>query len=149
MIEANGGTPPVTYTQFCHVTLGVGPPPRPCPPVDLGSVTFASLPEELMAELKFYTAVPTPDMMGFERTIEDKVYKVSNLLQSNICSVKQCSIVFVIVSHKKVEEETLLPKLSVNSVLVNTFNLMINRNRYSADKYCTVLFSVQGFKFFA
>jgi len=56
--------------------MGVGPPPRPCPPVDLASVTFANPPEELLAELQFYTAVPTPDMLGFERTCEDKVYKV-------------------------------------------------------------------------
>jgi hypothetical protein len=78
IIEANGGTPPLTYAQFCHVTLGVGPPPRPCPDVDLGSVTFASLPEELLAEMRFYTAVPTPEMLGFVRTIEKKVYRVRN-----------------------------------------------------------------------
>ena len=26
IIEANGGTPPLTYNQFCHVTKAVGPP---------------------------------------------------------------------------------------------------------------------------
>ena len=28
IIEANGGTPPLTYTHFCHVTSALGPPPR-------------------------------------------------------------------------------------------------------------------------
>jgi hypothetical protein len=49
VIEANGGTPPLTYAHFCHVTMGVGPPPRPCPSVDLATLEFASLPEDLQA----------------------------------------------------------------------------------------------------
>jgi hypothetical protein len=88
IIEANGGTPPFTYAQFCHVTMGVGPPPRPCPDVDLTGVTFASLPEELLAELRFYTAVPTPEMLGFSRTIEKKVYRVrSSHLEIKLCNL--------------------------------------------------------------
>jgi hypothetical protein len=29
--------------------MGVGPPPRPCPSVDLATLEFASLPEDLQA----------------------------------------------------------------------------------------------------
>ena len=29
VIEANGGFPPLTYAQFCHVSKAVGPPPGP------------------------------------------------------------------------------------------------------------------------
>jgi hypothetical protein len=85
LIEANGGTPPLTYAHFCHVTLGVGPPARPCPDVDLASVEFASLPEELQADMRFFTAVPTPEMLGFVRTIENKIYRVSTVPQSIMC----------------------------------------------------------------
>jgi hypothetical protein len=31
----------------------------------------------LQAEMGFATAIPTPELLGFTRTIENKVYKVS------------------------------------------------------------------------
>ncbi len=62
MIEANGGTPPLTYAHFCHVTMGVGPPPRPCPSVDLATLEFANLPEDLQAAFFWIrSALPIPD----------------------------------------------------------------------------------------
>jgi len=75
IIEANGGTPPVTYTHFCHVTSALGEPVRPFDDLDLARINFIDLDEDIMRELKFYPSVPTPEILGFERKGERKVYK--------------------------------------------------------------------------
>ena len=43
IIETNGGSPPLTYSQFCHVTRAVGPPRRPLPDTDLTGVEWVEL----------------------------------------------------------------------------------------------------------
>eukprot|EP00088_Acartia_fossae_P070001 TRINITY_DN925_c0_g1_i7.p1 TRINITY_DN925_c0_g1~~TRINITY_DN925_c0_g1_i7.p1 ORF type:complete len:539 (+),score=169.43 TRINITY_DN925_c0_g1_i7:322-1938(+) len=74
IIEANGGTPPLTYTHFCHVTTGLGDPARPYEDVDLSTVNFLEIDEDVMLELKFYPCVPTPETLGFVKNGECKVY---------------------------------------------------------------------------
>jgi len=78
VIEANGGTPPLTYSQFCHVTQGLGPPKRPVSKVELEDVEFVELEvyDELLANLTVFPSTPTPDMVGIEKQGgENKVYK--------------------------------------------------------------------------
>jgi len=78
VIDANGGGPPLTYSQFCHVTKGVGPPRRPMPDVDLEEVEFVELDEveDLLTEMTVFPTTPTPDMLGIEREgTENKIYK--------------------------------------------------------------------------
>ena len=78
IIEANGGTPPLTYSQFCHVTKAVGPPRRPLPDVDFTDVEFIELNEypSVLTSLTVFPAIPTPQMLGVEREgQEEKIYK--------------------------------------------------------------------------
>lgn len=78
IIEANGGSPPLTYSQFCHVTQGVGPPRRPIPDIDLSDVEFVELEDydDLLAKMTVFPTTPTPDMLGIEQEGgENKVYK--------------------------------------------------------------------------
>jgi len=74
IIEANGGTPPLTYTHFCHVTSAIGPPTRPYNDMDLTTINFLELDEDVMRDLKFYPSIPTPEILGFVRNGENKVY---------------------------------------------------------------------------
>ena len=78
IIEANGGSPPLTYSQFCHVTDGIGEPKRPYDDVDLSTIQFVHLTEAVMIELKCHPSVPTPEHLGFVHQGETKVYKVSS-----------------------------------------------------------------------
>jgi len=78
IIEANGGSPPLTYSQFCHVTRGIGPPKRPIDDVDLDDTDFVELEEfdELLSSLTVFPTTPTPDMVGVEKEGgENKIYK--------------------------------------------------------------------------
>ena len=43
IIEAHGGSPPLTYLQFCQVAQSLGSPPPPLPDVDLRNITFLHL----------------------------------------------------------------------------------------------------------
>ena len=45
IIEANGGSPPLSYSEFCHVAKSLGPPERPLPDVDLRQPAPLSLVE--------------------------------------------------------------------------------------------------------
>lgn len=45
IIQANGGSPPLTYAMFCQVTEIVGLPPQPCPNPDFSNVKL-HLPED-------------------------------------------------------------------------------------------------------
>ncbi|XP_076439549.1 cryptochrome-1-like [Babylonia areolata] len=40
IIDANGGSPPLTYEMFCQVTRIVGQPPQPCPDPDFSGVSL-------------------------------------------------------------------------------------------------------------
>ena len=78
IIEANGGSPPLTYTQFCHVTTAIGAPERPVPDLDFTDVEFAEVEnnENLLAELTVFPNIPTPPMVGIEKEEEvEKIYK--------------------------------------------------------------------------
>ena len=78
IIEANGGSPPLTCAQFCHVTKGIGPPQRPVEDVDLKGIQFAELEdcEDLLTELTVFPNIPTPQMLGIEKEGDmDKIYK--------------------------------------------------------------------------
>jgi len=67
IIETNGGSPPVTYGQFCHVTKAVGEPQRPLPHQDLSRVKFAKLNETpLASNIEVYPNIPTAEMLGFK-----------------------------------------------------------------------------------
>ena len=77
LIEANGGTPPLTYAQFCHVTRGVNKPPRPLEDVDLQNLNFVELPNRLQTDLKCFPTCPTPQDLGVSWNGEQKVYGVS------------------------------------------------------------------------
>ena len=69
IIEANGGIPPLTYGQFCHVTKAIGPPRRPFPNVDLKDVDFCTLEDypDLVSNLTLFPNVPTPQILGINR----------------------------------------------------------------------------------
>ena len=69
IIEAHGGTPPLTYSHFCEVAQAVGPPARPLPEVDLTDVAFVHLESypHLLSSLTVFPHVPTPAMLGIER----------------------------------------------------------------------------------
>jgi len=76
IIQTNGGSPPITYNQFVHVTKAVGDPAKPVPDVDLKEVTFTELDENLQAQLKVFPKVPTAEMLGFNKPENgNKVYK--------------------------------------------------------------------------
>jgi len=78
IIEANGGSPPLTYSQFCHVTKGIGQPKKPVPDADLKDVQFVELEscENLLSELTVFPNIPTPQMLGIEKETDvDKIYK--------------------------------------------------------------------------
>ena len=62
IIETNGGTPPLTYNQFCHVTKSIGPPRRTLPDVDLSDVEFVELQAypDILTELTVFPNIPTP-----------------------------------------------------------------------------------------
>ena len=78
IIEANGGTPPLTFSQFCHVTTTVGLPKRPLPDVDMRKVKFLKLESypKMLAALTVFPHLPTPQMLGIEReTGENKIYQ--------------------------------------------------------------------------
>ena len=75
IIEANGGFPPLTYAQFCHIAKAVGRPDRPRPDVDLSSVELIDLStsENLISEkLTLFPTTPSPEMVGIERDPEWK-----------------------------------------------------------------------------
>jgi len=80
IIEANGGFPPLTYAQFCHVAKAVGPPPRPRKDVDLSEVEFIDLStmENLISDMTLFPTTPTPEMVGVERDPVWKEKKVFN-----------------------------------------------------------------------
>ena len=78
IIEANGGTPPLTYGQFCHVTKAIGPPKRPVDDVDLKNVEFVELENfpDILSSMTVFPNLPTPQMLGIEREAdEEKIYK--------------------------------------------------------------------------
>ena len=77
VIEANGGFPPLTYAQFCHVSKAVGPPPRPSEDVDLSNVDFVDLAtaENLLSDnLTLFPTTPSPEMLGIEKE-KDPLWK--------------------------------------------------------------------------
>ena len=81
MIEANGGFPPLTYAQFCHVSKAVGPPLRPRDDVDLSNVDFVDLAtaENLVSDnLTLFPTTPSPEMLGIERDPLWKEKKIYN-----------------------------------------------------------------------
>ena len=81
VIEANGGFPPLTYAQFCHVSKAVGPPPRPRDDVDLTNVDFVDLAtaENLVSDnLTLFPTTPSPEMLGIERDPLWKEKKIYN-----------------------------------------------------------------------
>ena len=78
IIEANGGSPPLTYSQFCHVTKGIGPPKKPVPDANLKGVQFVELEscENILSDLTVFPNIPTPQMLGIEKENDvDKIYK--------------------------------------------------------------------------
>ena len=77
IIDANGGTPPLTWRQFCYVIKTVGPPRRPLPDVDLRHVEFIELDSypHMLAALTIFPHIPTPEMLGISRESgEEKIY---------------------------------------------------------------------------
>jgi len=64
------------------VTKGIGEPKRPLPNIDLSTVSFYEIPDSILAELKTFPGVPTPEDLGFYKGDEEKIYKVIN---SMIC----------------------------------------------------------------
>jgi len=81
VIEANGGFPPLTYAQFCHVSKAVGPPLRPRDDVDLSNVDFVDLAtaENLVSDnLTLFPTTPSPEMLGIERDPLWKEKKIYN-----------------------------------------------------------------------
>jgi len=81
VIDANGGFPPLTYAQFCHVTKAMGPPSRPKKDTDLSEVEIVdlSLAENLVSEdLTLFPTTPTPEMLGIERDTVWKEKKIFN-----------------------------------------------------------------------
>eukprot|EP00092_Neocalanus_flemingeri_P026117 GFUD01028305.1.p1 GENE.GFUD01028305.1~~GFUD01028305.1.p1 ORF type:complete len:538 (+),score=140.55 GFUD01028305.1:90-1703(+) len=78
IIEANGGSPPLTYSQFCQVTDGIGQPRRPVADAQLTDVKFVELEscENLLSELTVFPNIPTPQMLGIEKENGvDKIYR--------------------------------------------------------------------------
>eukprot|EP00090_Calanus_glacialis_P015078 TRINITY_DN23945_c0_g1_i1.p1 TRINITY_DN23945_c0_g1~~TRINITY_DN23945_c0_g1_i1.p1 ORF type:complete len:557 (-),score=96.24 TRINITY_DN23945_c0_g1_i1:131-1714(-) len=77
IIAANGGSPPLTYSQFSHVTKGIGPPRRPMPDVDFSRVQFAKLESfgTLLRSLAVFPTTPTPSMLGIKNSSQsEKLY---------------------------------------------------------------------------
>jgi len=78
IIETNGGSPPLTYGHFCHVTKAIGPPRRPVSDVDLKDVEFIEVEmyPEVLSSLTVFPNLPTPQMLGIMReNDEEKIYK--------------------------------------------------------------------------
>jgi len=78
IIEANGGCPPLTYSQFCHVTKGIGEPRKPVADADFSKVSFLELEEceNLLSDMTVFPNIPTPQMLGIEKDESvDKIYK--------------------------------------------------------------------------
>jgi len=68
IIETNGGSPPVTYGMFCHVTKAVGEPQRPLPRQDLSKVKFAKIDDvSFSSSIEVFPKVPTVEMLGFTK----------------------------------------------------------------------------------
>lgn len=59
IIDANGGSPPLTYEMFCQVTNIVGAPPQPCPHPDFTGIDF---PDPSIADNQF--RIPTCEELG-------------------------------------------------------------------------------------
>ena len=77
IIEANGGSPPLSYSQFCHVAKSIGPPERPLPDVDLRNISFLQLESypHMLSSLTVFPDVPSPAMLGIERERDEaKMY---------------------------------------------------------------------------
>ena len=85
IINANGGVPPLSYGDFCHVTQTLGLPKRPVPNVNLKNVEFLELENknypEVMECLTVFSSLPTPQMLGIEKEDdEETVHKGGELL---------------------------------------------------------------------
>ncbi|PVD30350.1 hypothetical protein C0Q70_09614 [Pomacea canaliculata] len=59
IIQANGGSPPLTYAMFCQVTDIVGLPPRPCPQPDFKGVNLP-----VVDNKKDVMGIPTCEELG-------------------------------------------------------------------------------------
>jgi len=76
IIEAHGGTPPLTYSQFCHVTKSMGEPARPWPDIKLADLKFYHFSEDVLGDLRVHLCIPTPEELGFHKEGEEcKLYK--------------------------------------------------------------------------
>lgn len=76
IIEANGGSPPLTYEMFCQVTKIVGAPPQPCPRPDFMGI---DLPDPSTADDQF--RIPTCEEMGkYRHTVSMQSVVVVTLL---------------------------------------------------------------------
>ena len=53
VVAANGGTPPVTFNIFMHLTDCIGAPPRPAPDVDLSKVNYGQMPDSVTSQLGY------------------------------------------------------------------------------------------------
>ena len=85
IINANGGVPPLSYGDFCHVTQTLGLPKRPVPNVNLKNVEFLELENknypEVVESLTVFSSLPTPQMLGIEKEDdEETVHKGGELL---------------------------------------------------------------------
>jgi len=83
IIKANGGTPPLTYDHFCHITETIGPPKRPLTRMNLNEIEFLELENSavILSSLTVFPRTPTPKMLGIEREgQEDKVYTGGEIL---------------------------------------------------------------------
>jgi len=76
VLAANGGSPPVTFNMFMHLTECLGPPPRPAPDVDLGSINYGTLPNSVTSQQGYLKELPSPSDFGFynENGQYSKVY---------------------------------------------------------------------------
>jgi len=55
IIEANGGSPPLTFSMFNHVTSALGKPERPLEDVDLSSTKLVKgLDKELAEKIQLF-----------------------------------------------------------------------------------------------
>jgi len=75
VIEANGVTPPLTYTMFTYVTQGLGDPDRPVPDINLAELNYCQLSEHILGDMGVHLKIPTPEDLGFVHNGEKKVYQ--------------------------------------------------------------------------
>lgn len=68
IIQANGGSPPLTYAMFCQVTDIVGLPPRPCPQPDFKGVNLP-----VVDNKKDVMGIPTCEELGKCRSRAEKL----------------------------------------------------------------------------